>query len=170
MMRSFRGVAVVALLLAASTASVQAQAASGSPFAVQAGVSLPMGSFGDGADMGIQIGGTYSLKAFNQDVRINADWTNYGLDGVDGSISMLGAMANVVRQLGGNNGLYVLGGLGMYRWTVDVAGVSDSEMDLAWNAGIGMTRGKFYVEARYLSILSDGEATNALPIVVGMKF
>ena len=164
-----RKTAVVATLLLTVAAGAQAQAAPASRFSVNAGVAMPMGDFGDAADMGFGVGGAYAFQAGKLNLRVNADWTRHSLSDLDGSRSQLGAMVNAIFPIA-DKGFYAIGGLGFYSQTLDIDGLgSDSESDLAYNAGVGYGKGKWFVEAKYRSVLSD-DATNSLPITFGWKF
>ncbi len=167
--RTLRGIAATAVLLAAVAGTASAQAASSSRFAVQGGVVMPTGDFGDVEDMGFQIGGAYSMMVSKLNLRINVDYTRHGLSDIDGSWSQLGAMVNGIFPFA-DKGVYGLVGLGYQNQTIDIDGLgNDSEGDLAWNAGIGYGKGKWYVEARYLSVMSDPNTTS-IPVVFGWKF
>lgn len=168
-MRSLRGIAIAALLVAAVSSAATAQASGASRFSVNGGISMPMGDLDDITDMGFTFGGSYAMMVSKLNMRIDADWTRHGLDGADGSFSQLGGTVNAI--FAGSNGLHGLVGLGFYNQTIDIDGFgSDSEADLAWNVGVGYGKGNWQVEAKYRSIMSEGDATNSLPIVFRWKF
>ncbi len=171
LVRTLRGLAAATLLLTVAASSGQAQAAAAPRFAVSGGIAMPMGDFGDGADMGITVGGSWT-RGLNDmfKLRINADYARFEASGgVDATFSQLGAMANLVHDYKG--GMYALAGLGFVNQTADIAGFgSTSESDLAWNVGGGFNVNKWFIEARYQSVMTDGSATTSLPIVFGIRF
>ena len=89
---------------------------------------------------------------------------------------LLGAVANIVLPIKTTSELkpYVYGGLGMYQWTMNGTGGSLDETDLAFNVGVGydfkLGNSNLFTELRFLSIQSEGSATNTLPIVIGLRF
>jgi Outer membrane protein beta-barrel domain len=170
MVRTFRGLAAATLLLAVVATAGQAQMASTSRFAVSGGVAMPMGDFGDAVDMGFTVGGSWAKGLTDKvDFRLNADYARFGTKGVDGTWSQLGVMANGVLKFEG--GMYGLAGLGFVNQTLDIDGLgSESEGDLAWNVGAGFNVNKWFIEARYQSVMSEGTATTSLPIVFGWRF
>ena len=168
--RALRGLAAASLLVVAVSSVGQAQEASSSRFGVTGGIVAPMGDFGDAADMGWQVGSSWT-KGLNDmfKLRINADYSNFNTKGIDGSWTQLGAMANLVHDYKG--GMYALAGLGMVNTKLDVTGLStDSNSDLAWNIGGGFNVNRWFIEARYQSINAEGGSANSLPIVFGWRF
>lgn len=178
--RVFRGLAAATVLVVAVSSSANAQAASASRFGVNGGVSLPLGDFADGAGLGFHIGGHFQAPINDKlHFRANLDLGRYGGEddfGVD-NVMIMGAVANLVLPINTESALkpYVFGGLGFYNWKIEtVGGGSFDDSDLAFNIGAGYdfkwgTKSMF-TELRYLSILSEGESTNMLPIVIGIRF
>lgn len=173
--RIFRGLAAATVLVAAVSSAATAQAAGESRFAVTAGLDMPMGDFADVSKMGFVVGGQFTMPLGEMlKFRLNADYARNGFhDDVvsllgDGNWTRLGVMANVIYPFGGEMGLYGLGGLGYNSVNTDLDG-SDAESDLAWNVGAGLGKGRWFVEARYQSIMSDPNLTS-LPIVFGIRF
>lgn len=173
--RSLRGLLAATALLAAVTTTAEAQ----SRFGVTAGISSPMGDFGDAADLGFTVGGQYAIPLKDAlGLRINADWSRFGLpSGVDGNWQLLGLMANLTYDINTGSGFkpYLLGGLGYYNYKLDIDGLgSGDESDLAWNIGAGynfeISGKKLFAEIRYLSIQAEGDALTTLPVVIGIRF
>lgn len=171
-----RGLAAAAVLLLAVTTTASAQMESSSRFGVNAGVALPMGDFGDNAELGFHLGGHIQLPLGETlKLRVNGDFGRYGLsDGIDGSWTLLGGVANIVLPITTSSALkpYVFGGVGMYNWKLDIDGIgSTDDTKLAFNIGAGYDFGKnLFTELRFLSIQTDGDALNTLPIVIGLRF
>jgi opacity protein-like surface antigen len=91
-------------------------------------------------------------------------------------VTVLGGVANLVFDIESESALdpYILGGLGYYNLKVNSTGGSADESNLAFNVGAGfnfmMGNANLFTEIRYLSIQTDGDATNMLPIVIGIRF
>jgi opacity protein-like surface antigen len=171
--RVFRGTLAIAALLVAVSATADAQ----SRFGATAGIALPTGDFGDGADLGFHAGAQYQMPLGEKlGLRFNADFGRYGLQDIDGNVTLLGGVANLVYNINTGTGLmpYVFGGLGYYNTKVEVGGFSADESDLAFNVGAGYTfklgNLNMFTEVRYLSIQTDGDALTTLPIVIGIRF
>jgi opacity protein-like surface antigen len=170
--RSLRGLLAATALLAAVTTTAEAQ----SRFGVTAGISSPMGDFGDVADLGFTVGAQYAMPLSGAvGLRFNGDYSRFGANGVDANWSLLGAMANLTYDINTESGFkpYLLGGLGFYNVDLDLAGV-DSESELAWNVGAGYNfkwgERNLFAEIRYLSIQTEGDAITTLPVVIGFRF
>ena len=177
LVRTLRGLAAATALIAAVSSSSAAQAPTNeSRFGVNAGIALPMGDFGDAAELGFHLGGHIQMPLGEMlKLRVNGDFGSYGLpDGVDGSWTLLGGMANIVLPITTSSALkpYVFGGLGMYKWKIDIDGLGAiDDTKLAFNVGAGYDFGKnFFTEIRFLSIQTDNDALNTLPIVIGLRF
>lgn len=177
---TLRGLVAATLLLAAVSATAQAQESPASRFGLKAGISLPMGDFGDGADMGFHLGGHFGLPLSGAlSLRIDGDYGRYG--GADGTgidnVSMFGGVANLMYRMTTESQLkpYFFGGLGFYNTTMNFDdGTSGDSSDLAFNFGVGydftLGNSKLFTELRYLSIQGDGGSLDALPIVIGIRF
>jgi len=178
MIRTFlRGFAASTALLVLVSASASAQMASGSRFGANAGLTMPMGDFGDAVGIGFQLGGHFQMPLGEKlKLRLNADWSTFsGEDGTGiDNVTLLGGVANIVLPITTKSALkpYLLGGLGFYQWTVNLnGGGSGDESDLAFNVGAGYDWGeRLFTEIRYLSIQSEGSSTNTLPITIGIRF
>lgn len=184
MQRYLGAVAGLTLAAAAIAAPAQAQNVSDARtvrFGVQGGLSMPTGDFGDVAEMGFLIGGMMDIRpaTLPVDFRIDLAYNRWGLDDggldLDGSFSGLSLGGNVVVAIPteGTVGPYVLGGLGMYRTTIEVEDEDESETDLGMQLGGGLnfrlSGFETFVEARYHKIFGDTDA-DFLPIVFGIRF
>lgn len=171
--RAFRGTLAVAALLVAVSTTADAQ----SRFGATAGIALPTGDLGDIADLGFHAGAQFQMPLGEKlGLRFNGDFGRYGLSDVDGDVTMLGGVANLVYNIETGTGLmpYVFGGLGFYNTKIESGGFSVDESDLAFNVGAGYTfklgNLNMFTEVRYLSIQADGDAITTLPIVLGIRF
>jgi opacity protein-like surface antigen len=176
--RSLRGLLAATVLVAAVSTAAEAQMHS-QRFAINAGVALPMGDFGDAAETGFHGGIQFSMPlSGNFGLRFNGDYGYYGLpEGVDGNWTLLGGVANIVYHFNTESGFkpYVLGGLGYYNAKVDITGFgSEDTSELAFNFGAGydfsLGNANLFAEVRYLSIQTEGSALNTLPIMIGLRF
>ena len=177
--RSIRGLVAATALLAVAATAAQAQMASSSRFGINAGISSPMGDFGNEADLGFTVGAHFTTGLGEKlRLRINVDLSRYGLpSGTDGNWMLIGGMANLVLPITTASGFkpYVLGGLGMTNTKLDVTGFFNaSSTDLAFNGGVGyefdMGSRAWFVELKYVSVQGDGGSLDYLPIVLGLKF
>lgn len=174
--RTLRGLAAATVLVAAVSTAAEAQMASSGRFGVKAGVALPMGDFGDFAGLGIHAGAHLGMPMGTTGtwgLRFDLDYGNYsGENGADNT-TLLGGVANLMMNVNTESAWkpYLFGGLGYYNF--DLAGVVD-DSDLAFNIGAGynftMGSASWFTELRYLSVQTDGDALNTLPIVIGLRF
>lgn len=185
-------------LLIAATAQAQGTSgsSSGRPFKIGGalGATIPLGDFGDGADLGFHLGGLIEYKPQSVPVNLRGEITYHrnglkegffsgipGAENVDGHVSMINFLGNVVIPFGDAAATarpYAIGGLGIYRlkFSGDVAGfdVSDTETKFGINVGGGFTFNlsgfETFVEARFHSVFTDESNTNFIPISFGFKF
>ncbi len=179
--RSLRGLVAATVLVAAVSSAAEAQASSAQRFGINAGVALPMGDFGDGAGLGIHAGAHLEMPlGTTLKLRFNLDYGRYG--GEDGTIvdnvTLLGGVANIIVPITTSSALkpYILGGIGYYNGKVEFndGTPSGDSSELAFNFGAGydfkMGNSNLFTEIRFLSIQTEGSATNTLPIVIGLRF
>lgn len=162
------------------------------------GTLVPQGDLADGAKAGfagiasLEFGSRTAL-------RIEALWANSNLDGqiisdgsgvplpsnadVSGDVQFIGGLASLVFHLGvGPVRPYLIGGAGYYNRDVsqkasDAAGNFDElslkESDLGFHFGAGLKLSVFGIsafgEARYHTVKTEGDATNFVPILVGVR-
>lgn len=168
------------MLTAALAAPAAAQARGYVGFG--AGVSLPTGDFGEGVKtgwLGQVIAGITGANGMLGG-RIDGMYVRHSFDGtVDGSTTLLGANADVVLSPGSAGAKlrpYVLGGIGFFNGKSKVAGVSsDGETKFAFNLGGGLTvkagaRMAVFLEARYISVRTEGSSTGFIPISIGLRW
>ncbi len=178
MKRSCLVVLAVGCLTWGAASVAQAQAT----FGVGAGLTMPMGDYGDAASVGFHGMGNvlFGLGTGPLAVRVDVAYHRTGLEqGVDGHTALAGGMASVVYKIPATGQIkpYVLAGLGYYNVKLDVTGIgSTDESNLAFGGGAGLTFGmsgaSLFVEARYLTV-QEGDtfaATNFLPLTVGIRF
>ena len=183
-------------LLIAATAQAQATT-DGRPFKLGGalGATLPLGDFGDGADLGFHFGGLIEYKpaAFPVNLRGEITYHRLGLNedffagedpifgDVDGNVSILSFIGNGLLPFGDPASTarpYAIGGLGLYRlkFSGDIAGfdISETETKFGLNVGGGFTFNlsgfETFVEARFHSVFTDDSNTNFIPISFGFKF
>ncbi len=178
--RALRGLAAASVLVVAVASTADAQAATKGRFSVSGGLSLPMGDFADGAGLGFVLGANYQAKINDKlEFRFTGDFGRYGGEddfGIDNT-TMFGAMANLIVPINTTSALkpYLLGGLGFYSWEVEgTGGGSVDGSDLAFNVGVGYNFNwgsrSMFTELRFVSLQTDPDAANFLPITIGMRF
>ena len=130
--------AVVGLAVVLSAQAAQAQ---GLSFGVGGGIVVPTGSLSDGVGTGWS--GTAQLRVKPPvsplGFQVDAFYTRFSLDGIDGHSRMLGGTANAVFAFPSASPLrpYLLAGPGLYngKTTIDGLGSSESQTKLGLNAG-----------------------------------
>lgn len=176
----------VASLLAAVAVTVVmsatvAEAQSPIRFGIAGGLSLPTGEDKDFFDTGFhgQVMLGFGMMALPAKLRADVSYHSFG--GKDGTLAS-GADARVisgaVNAIVGMGGIgvkpYLSGGLGMYNTKIEAFGEEDSATDFGLNGGIGLefslTGMSTFLEARYVHIFTEGEATQIIPITFGILF
>jgi hypothetical protein len=162
------------------------------------GTLVPQGDLAEGAKTGF-VGIASLEFGSRTSLRIEALWANSSLDGriisdgsgvplpsnadVSGDVQFIGGLASLVFHLGeGPVRPYLMGGAGYYNRDVsqkasDAAGnlgeLSLKESELGFHVGAGLKLTVFGIsafgEARYHTVKSEGDATNFVPIVVGVR-
>jgi opacity protein-like surface antigen len=182
-------------LLIAATAQAQ-NADTGRPFKLGGvlGATLPLGDFGDGADLGFHFGGLIEYKPTAVPINLRGEITYHrnglkegffaGLpNSADGNSGILSFIGNVFLPFGDPASTarpYGIAGLGIYRssQSADVQG-SNAEYDITQtkfglNVGGGFTFNlsgfETFVEARFHSVFTDESNTNFIPLSFGFKF
>ena len=177
--------AVVGLAVMVAAQAAQAQ---GLSFGVGGGIVVPTGSLSDGTGTGYSATAQLRVKPPVSPLgfQVDAFYTRFGLDGVDGHSRMLGGTANAVFAFPSASPIrpYLLAGPGLYngKTTIDGLGSSESTTKFGMNAGagfdFGMGKASLFAEARFHAIfkgatdLSTGDEKSAymIPITVGVRF
>jgi hypothetical protein len=185
-----------ALLIAAQASAQGSNASSGRPFKLGGtlGATIPLGDFGDGADLGFHIGGLIDYKPQSVPVTLRGEIVYHrnglkqgffsdipGAEDVNGNVSMISFVGNGVVPFGDAESTarpYVIGGLGVYRlkFSGDVAGFDISSTDTKFGINLGggfsFTLSGFdtFIEARFHSVFTEGSNTNFIPISFGFRF
>jgi opacity protein-like surface antigen len=185
-----------ALLVAATAQAQGTSGSSGRPFKLGGalGATIPLGDFGDGADLGFHLGGLIEYKPQSVPVNLRGEITYHrnglkegffesipGAGNVDGNFSMINFVGNAVIPFGDAASTarpYVIGGLGLYRLkaSAEFSGVdiSDTQTKFGLNVGGGfifnLSGFETFVEARFHSVFTEDSNTNFIPISFGFKF
>jgi opacity protein-like surface antigen len=175
-MRKIAGLVASALLLSAAATPVAAQARG--YFGFGAGLSLPTGDFGDDFKTGWlgQVVAGITGASGKIGARIDGQYVRHSPDGGTGHLRMIGVNGDLVWTPGkrpANVHPYLLGGIGFYNGKF--SGGGDGESDLAFNLGAGVQVHikdgmDFFAEGRWISVRSDPQSTNFIPIVLGLRF
>lgn len=176
--RSFRGLLAATVLVAAVAPAASAQMYQSSRFGVKAGVGFPMDDLDDVADMGWHAGVHVNLPIGTGAVavRVDGDYGRYDGEGLVDNVTLIGGMANLVLNAGSRSGWtpYAFGGVGMYNAKVESGPLETDDTEFAYNLGVGFDFGmggaSLFVEGRWLSIQTEGDATNTIPVVLGLRF
>jgi len=178
MKRLMLGAAVVGLsLVAAPTAHAQVGVG------VSAGASIPTGDFGKEAKTGYSVNGLIGFAmplspiGFRGEVGYNS-WDGKASSGLSGvTASSLSGTVNVVLQVPGMIVAkpYLIAGLGEHRMKVDAGAIgSDTQTKMGWNVGGGLNLGlgtlSTMLEARYITVNTDGGSTHYVPVTFGIMF
>lgn len=149
-------------------------------FGIHGGLTLPMGDLKDGFQSGYAVGGMLQIKPPLVPLGFRADVTYNRFDadgGVDTKLNILSGNASVVYNVIPTPLItpYVLGGVGLHR--VGLSGTSlatESENKFGFHGGVGLNVGLAgfgtYIEARYVSVQTEGASTSFVPVTVGIKF
>jgi opacity protein-like surface antigen len=177
--------AVLTVVVAAAPASAQDDTGPRTVrIGVAAGLAMPMGDFGDGAEMGFNVTGTVDAQpaALPVGVRLDLMYNRFGFEGEgDGSASILAGLLNAILSFGTQTSMqpYLIGGVGVYRAGIDVdlpPGVPEPESETAFGVGLGggvrfpLSGFDTYVEARFHNAFTEGSSTTFLPITFGLRF
>jgi opacity protein-like surface antigen len=181
-------------LLIAATAHAQGTSPSGRPFKLggQLGASVPMGDFGDGADLGFHLGGLIEYKPASLPMSLRGELTYhrnglkddfFGSDfgSIDGNFSQIDFVGNAVMPFGDAASTarpYVIGGLGLYRLKASAEyegiDISDTQTKFGLNFGAGLTFNlsgfETFVETRFHSVFAEDSNMNFIPLSFGFKF
>jgi opacity protein-like surface antigen len=185
-----------ALLIAAQASAQGSNASSGRPFKLGGtlGATIPLGDFGDGADLGFHVGGLIDYKPQSTPVTLRGEIVYHrnglkqgffsdipGAEDVNGNVSMISVLGNGVIPFGDAESTarpYLIGGLGVYRlkFSGDVAGfdISSTSTKFGINLGGGFSFNlsgfETFIEARFHSVFTEGSNTNFIPISFGFRF
>ena len=165
------------LAFAVALIAMPAQAQMPVSLNIGGGMTLPSGEMAEGLDNGYHAmaGVRAGLPALPVHLRVDGMYNRLPISFGAGHVSTIGAIAALGYDVVpvGPARLYALGGGGYY-WSK--ADVPDAERvgDFGWNAGAGLRMNllaaKFFVEARYHSISTEGGDMTNTPITLGLSF
>jgi hypothetical protein len=147
------------LLLAPATTQAQVSLLFG------AGLTNPMSDLNDVSDVGWHAmgGAKLSIAAFPVGLRADGAYQSFGEQGMNPQLRILsGSLSVVVTFPGIGLSPYVLGGLGVYRTSVDLDGVapsSDSGFHGAFGVDIGAIGFGGFAEVRVANVETEGSGT-----------
>ena len=194
MKRTMYAVATLAVSLLVGATSAQAQLEEDDEFdeqpvrtfsfGIAGGASLPMGDFGDGADVGFNGKLLLGIRPPNWPVGLRAEgmFHRFGLTDVDANINMFAGVGNVVLTVPTTGVIrpYIIGGGGMYNSRFDGddedldLGSENSSTDFGINGGAGITFQlsgfNTFLEARFHNIFPEDESTQMSPITFALVF
>ncbi|HEY6219890.1 MAG TPA: outer membrane beta-barrel protein [Gemmatimonadaceae bacterium] len=170
MSRKLLAAVAIAVCLPLSLASAQKIG-----FGAAAGLSAPMGDFGDAVDAGYNVTGILSLSLIGAPVgfRGEASYNSFNGKGVISGIkeNITSGTVNVLFSPP-LMGIYGIGGLGIYKPSCDGCGSLDSKVGFNVGAGykLGLAGFSAFIEARYHTFSSNGSSTSYIPVVFGVTF
>lgn len=168
-MRRFVPWLALVLLLAPATASSQVQ------LLAAAGLTNPMSDLNDVADVGwhLMAGADLSVGGLPVGLRADGAYDSFGEQGANPRPSILsGALSLVVRFPGVGLRPYVLGGLGIYRTSVDVVGAeptSDTGVHGAFGVDIGGPGFGGFAEVRLVNFDNAGATSRYVTAMLGLR-
>jgi Outer membrane protein beta-barrel domain len=173
----------LAVVLVAQAAHAQAMS-----FGIGGGIVVPTGTLSDGNSTGYSGSALVRVQPPASPVgfQVDAFYTRFGLEGVDGHSRMIGGTANAVFAFPGASMArpYLIGGLGLYngKATIDGLGSSESQTKFGINAGagfdFGLGKAKLFAEGRFHAIMKgvtdgtsgDEKTAYMIPLTVGLRF
>jgi len=168
-MRSLVTYASLAFLLLPASIAAQPQLMAG------AGLSSPLGDFADQADAGWHAAAGLQLDIPTLPIGIRADGAYHSFGqptGLPGVSMLSGALSAVVRLPGVGIVPYLLGGLGMYRTSVDVDGqdpVSDPGFQGAFGVNIGALGFGGFAEVRFVNVNGESRDSRFVTATLGLR-
>ena len=183
MKRSFAVAALAALALVGVTGSAHAQKPV--QFGVGGGLTIPTSDVADGFKTGFN--GMALLRfappAFPVKIQVDGMFHRLGADadGVDIDLQVLNATADLVWEFPSAPATpvrpYLIGGIGIYNTDLkgnDVPVDVESSTDFGFNVGAGfdfkLGGATLFAEARFHTIMTEGNNAKVIPITVGFRF
>ncbi len=144
---------------------------------IGAGVTTPMGDFGDGYKLGfVANAGFRPYQSADKRMSIWAEGL-YGQNklknDLDGKVTTIAGFGSVTYNLTAEASAvpYVIGSVGYVSRKGEFAGVSgDAEGAIGFGGGVGVGIKKFYLEARYLTSSKDGNSAPFIMWTAGITF
>jgi hypothetical protein len=143
---------------------------------IGAGLTMPMGDYGDADKMGFNFGAgaKFGLGSSPISLRVEASYSTTSHDGVDGKFNIMGGMASVVYpiQSAGSIRPYALFGLGYYSVKETSSDISESGVGFGGGLGVNfaMSSTNLFVEARYVTSKAADVNFGRVPLTVGVSF
>ena len=171
--------AAAAIAAAAPTASAQV---SSNPFQIggAAGIAFPTSDLSDISNTGynVTLAVGYKPMLTPVGVRVEAAYNQFGLKNIDGNVNIPAFTGNLTYGLPGVSfSPYIIGGAGLYRTNIDLAGGgSDGQNRFGFNVGGGIkiplsSSFETFVEARYNRVTVDnGNNLSFIPVTVGIMW
>ncbi|HET8713628.1 MAG TPA: outer membrane beta-barrel protein [Gemmatimonadales bacterium] len=151
-------------------------AAQKSSIGIGAGLTMPMGDYGDADKMGFHFGAgaKFGLGSAPISLRIEGSYSTTSHDGVDGKFNIMGGMASLVYpiQTAGSLKPYALFGVGYFNVKETDSDVSESGVGFGGGLGVNfaMSSTNLFVEARYVTSKAADVNFGRVPLTVGVSF
>jgi hypothetical protein len=175
-MRKITATLAAAALTATGVASTAGAQSGSTPvsFGISGGPSFPTT---EGLNSGFQVAGHLGFRSRTNPLGVRFDvlYDNWGIERSSADLRTLGGTANLMVHLPSASTSirpYLSGGIGIYN--TKVSGGGDGETDAGLNAGVGLDFPMSgiipFAELRFHSIFTEGEKTNFVPVVFGIRF
>jgi opacity protein-like surface antigen len=181
MVRKLVGAMIVAGAVAFSASAAQAQMPI--HFGIGGGATVPIGDFKDAVNTGFNVQGSlgFGVPMVPLGLRLDVTYDRFGVKNAGGNLGVLGGQLNALYTLMPTPMVspYITGGVGVYNAKYSSsdgfpADFNTSQTKFGWNAGAGLSFHlagfSTFVEARYRSIMTEGQSSNMIPITVGVMF
>ena len=182
--RMFASAAALGFVAMTSTASAQDSdmARSGVQFGIMGGVAFPTGDGTDGVSTGYNIAGVvgFNPAMFPFGMRLDVGYTSLPFDtddsGLEGDVKIIGSWLNAILKFPATSvSPYILAAPGFANIKADVENVdSESETKFAAQFGggvmVNLAGMATNLEAKYVTVFTEGERSNFVPITVGILF
>lgn len=169
---------VVAVGLAQALAGRPAVAQARGYVGAGAGVNIPTGTYNDAVKTGwlgqVVAGVTGPKGRFG--ARIDGSFARNSFDLGGGNFRLIGVMGDVVLSPmtgSGKTRPYFLGGLGIQSGKPSTSTTSSSKFAFDFGLGLSIRAGRnaaVFGEGRYLSVQTDPDSFNMIPISIGIRF
>lgn len=170
-------IAITGIVAAAPAAQAQGY----NPFEIGAsgGIAFPTGDLGSVTNTGYNIAVAVGYKPMLMPIGIRAEaaWNQFGIENGDGNFNIPAFTGNLTYGLpmGMAFSPYLIGGVGLYRPSADLGGVSsEATNEFGWNVGGGvkipLSGFETFIEARYNAVNVNGGTLSFVPLTFGVMF
>ncbi len=180
---------MLAIAIAAAPTAAQTQPTAttggGMQFAVFGGGAFPTGDLGEGLNLGFRLGAGLALRsvALPLGLNVNVAYDRFGGDDdIAGttysseSVGVWSGSADVVWQFPTDPASsfrpFLDGGIGLFRLGGYAGADAQTKFGFQLGGGVDLPLGGMatFVEAKYVSVFTEGENSAFIPVVIGIRF